>query len=193
MVSDLRLAWLSEPDERTYDGMHALAAEVAALGGAVGWLQVPEREQVATWLDDVLRQGARFLTAHGPEGDLLGVAHWIRLTHPVMKQNAEIHKVMTLPRARGRGVARALVEALVEDADAAGIEVLALDCRGNNHAAIGLYTSLGFVVSGRRPDWIAVEDERFDQVIMHLDLRPRRPPDPALVRRGGLRVGTGST
>ena len=146
------------------------------------------------WLDGVLADGARVLCARDDAGTLLGMAHWVRLPQPVMRQNAEIHKVMTLPQARGQGVARALVAAVVEDADRAGVEVLALDCRGNNHAALGLYLSLGFVVSGRRPDWIAVGDERFDQVLLHLDLRPRRSGDrPVLRRHGGRRTGTGST
>ena len=63
-----------------------------------------------------------------------------------------------------------------------------MDCRGNNHGALRLYAELGFVVSGRRPDFIAVGDERFDQVLMHLDLRT---DDEALVRHGGRRAGPG--
>jgi len=192
-VPELRLDWLEQPDERTYDDVHALVAQVAALGGAVGWLSVPPRDEVARWLDGVLAEGARFLTV-SCAGELLGVGHWARLRGPVMVQNAQIRKVMTLPQARGQGVARALTAALVDDADRAGVEVLALDCRGNNHAALGLYASLGFVVSGRRPGWIAVGDERFDQVLLHLDLRPGRPPGgPVLQQHGGRRVGTGST
>ena len=192
-MPDLQLAWLQEPDERTYDAVHALVAQVAAGGGAVGWLHVPERDEVVAWLDGVLATGARFLTAWSAEV-LLGVGHWAHLQHPVMVQNAQIHKVMTLPQARGQGVARALTAGLVQDADRAGVEALALDCRGNNHAALGLYASLGFVVSGRRPGWIAVGAERFDQVLMHLDLRPGRPAAvPPLQQHGGRRTGTGST
>ena len=192
-MPELELGWLQEPDERTYDEVHALVAQVAAGGGAVGWLHVPERAEVVAWLDGVLAAGARFLVARA-DGGLVGVGHWLRLQHAVMVQNAQIHKVMTAPQARGQGVARRLTAGLVEDADRAGVEVLALDCRGNNHAALGLYAGLGFVVSGRRPGWIAVGDERFDQVLLHLDLRPGRPPAvPPLRHRGGQRTGTGST
>lgn len=82
---------------------------------------------------------------------------------------------------------------LVQDAEQAGVEVLAIDCRGNNHAALALYASLGFVVTGRRPDWIAVGHERFDQVLLHCNLRPRRPFEPGLLRHGGRREGPGNT
>ena len=127
-------------------------------------------------------------------GRVVGCGYWQRLDAAVLRQNAEVRKVMTASQARGRGVARAVTAALVEDAQAAGVEALSLDGRGNNYAAIGLYTSLGFVVTGRRPDWIAVGDDRFDQVLLHLDLRARRGADPAgLVRHGGRREGPGST
>ena len=187
------LTWLQEPDARTYAGVHALVADVAAHGGAVGWLHVPEPDEVRAWLDGVLAADVRMVLAR-EAGTVVGCGYWQRLSGAVLRQNAEVRKVMTASRARGRGVARAVTEALVEDAQAAGVEALSLDCRGNNHGAIGLYTSLGFVVTGRRPDWIAVGQDRFDQVLLHLDLRARRGSDPAgLVRHGGRREGPGST
>ena len=185
------------PDERTYAGVHALVADVAAHGGAVGWLHVPGPDEVRAWLDGVLAGGARLLLATDG-GRVVGCGYWQRLGASVLAHNAEIRKVMTASWARGSGVARAVTGGLVEDADAAGVEGLSLDCRGNNHAALGLYADLGFVVPGRRPDWIAVGDERFDQVLLHLDLRARRVAPgsgsgPVLARHGGRREGPGST
>lgn len=192
------LSWLERPTPQTYAGVHALVADVAAQGGAVGWLHVPGPDEVREWLDGVLAGGVRMVlatsTVEGEAGVVVGCGYWQRLSGAVLRQNAEVRKVMTGSRARGRGVARAVTSALVEDAQAAGVEALSLDCRGNNHAAIGLYTSLGFVVTGRRPDWIAVGQERFDQVLLHLDLRARRGSDPeGLVRHGGRREGPGSS
>ena len=111
----------------------------------------------------------------------------------MLRQNAEVRKVMTASRARGRGVARAVTAALVEDA--AGGRA-SRRCRwtaaATTTARSALYTSLGFVVTGRRPDWIAVGQERFDQVLLHLDLRARRGGDPAgLVRHGEPPRGAG--
>ena len=187
------LAWLSDPDEQTHAGVHALVADVAAHGGAVGWLHVPEPDEVRAWLDGVLAADVRLVLARDG-GRVVGCGYWQRLGGAVLRQNAEVRKVMTASWARGRGVARAVTAALVDDAQEAGVEALSLDCRGNNHGAIGLYTSLGFVVTGRRPDWIAVGQERFDQVLLHLDLRARRGGDAAgLVRHGGRREGPGST
>ena len=168
-------------------------AAVAAGGGAVGWLHVPDADEVRAWLDALLERGARLLVAEH-DGRVVGTGYWLRFAPVVLRVNAELAKVMTLPAARGLGVARAVTGALVEDAQRAGVEGLALDCRGNNHAALALYASLGFSVTGRRPDWIAVGDERFDQVLMHLDLRVRACGDGrALRRHGGRREGPGSS
>ena len=186
------LTWLRSPTPQTYDGVHALVADVSGHGGAVGWLEVPGRDEVRTWLDGVLSAGVRFVLA-SDAGRVVGCGYWQRHEGAVLRQNAHVSKVMTGSWARGRGVARTVTAALVGDADAAGVEGLSLDCRGNNHAAIGLYTSLGFVVTGRRPDWIAVGEERFDQVLLHLDLRLRRGTPDRLLRHGGRREGPGST
>ena len=162
-----------------------LVQEVAATGGAVGWLEVPPAQEVRTWADTL--EHAFFAW----DGDrLVGTGSWGWHTYAVTRQNAEVRKVMVAPSARGKGVARALTAALVDDAREAGVEVLTLDCRGNNHAALDLYASLGFVTTGRRPDFIAVGDERFDQVLLHRDLRD----GPAgLTRHGGRREGPGAT
>lgn len=182
------LSWATS-DDPPYDGLHTLIVETAALGGAVGWLTVPSPEETRGWLNGVLASGARLVVAED-DGVVVGTAHWRRHAPRVLSANAELSKLMTLPSARGRGVARRVTAAVIEDARSAGVEVLTLECRGNNHGALRLYAELGFVVSGRRPDFIAVGDERFDQVLLHLDLRS----GPAgLVRHGGRREGPGRT
>lgn len=187
------LDWPALPlDAPTHAGLHTLVADVVGLGGAVGWLTVPEPAETRSWVDGLLAGGARLVLARGDDGEVLACGSWRRLDAAVMRQNAEVNKVMVRPSARGRGLARRVVTALLADADADGVEVLTLGARGNNHAAVALYASLGFVVTGRLPDYIAVGEERFDEVLMHLDLRPRRGAD-ALVRHGSRREGPGRT
>ena len=185
----LALRWLLAPTADDRAGLADLVAEVVAAGGAVGWLEAPAPAEVDAWLSEALAGGARFALARD-DGRVVGCGYWQRHLGPVLRRNAQLSKLMTAPRARGRGVARLVATALVDDARAAGVEVLTLAARGNNHAALGLYASLGFATTGRRPDFVAVGDERFDEVLMHLDLRT----DPGgLVRYGGLRSGPGST
>lgn len=160
---------------------------MAARGGAVGWLTVPPPAEVQTWLDSLLDSGARLAVAER-DGELLGCGAWRRFDGAALGRMAELKKLMTMPAARGQGVGRAVVEALVEDAADVGVELLTLECRGNNHAALALYASLGFVVTGRRPDAVAVGDERFDQMLLHRDLRTG---PSGLLRHGGRREGPG--
>ena len=68
------------------------------------------------------------------------------------------------PSARGLGLGRRVTTALVDSARAAGVEQLLCDVRGNNHAAVALYRSLGFREYGRLPDFLAVGVHRFDRV-----------------------------
>ena len=169
-----------------------LVQAVAATGGAVGWLEVPPAHEVRAWVDGLA--GSRTALLRDDDDRLVACATWARHPHAVLAHDGEVRKVMVHPSERGKGLGRVVVAALVDDAREAGVEVLTLDCRGNNHAALRLYAGLGFVTTGRRPDFIAVGEHRFDQVLLHLDLRAgRRSAAGALTRHGGRREGPGAT
>lgn len=168
-------------------GLVDLVQAVAATGGAVGWLEVPPPEDVHDWL--VSLPPARLAVAVD-EGRVVGCGVLRRHQHAVLRNVAEVGKVMTHPEARGRGAARAVMDLLLAAAREDGLELLTLDVRGNNHGAQALYAGLGFAVTGRRPDAIAVGDERFDQVLMHLDLRRGTA---GLRRTGSRREGPGAS
>lgn len=175
-----------------YAEVHRVIAAVVGLGGAVGWLGVPDEEETARFLDEQLSlasqgNGAVAVVRHNGRVEALGV--WNRFHAAVIRQNAEIRKVMTHPDARGLGLARTLVVALTDHAREAGVEVLMLDARGNNHGAHALYESLGFVRCGVIPDFIAVGDERWDRVLF--STRLTTPPNALL--HGSERVGPGAS
>lgn len=182
----MQVTWYGDQHRQ---GIVELVQSVAATGGAVGWLVVPTADEVDEWLASLAQDGVR-LAVVTDAGRVWGSGYWRRLDGVVLRQMAEIRKVMTHPDGRGRGVAREVIKALVADATSAGVELLTLECRGNNHGAQRLYVGMGFQVTGRRPDAIAVGDERFDQVLMHLDLRSGRS---GLTRHGSRREGPGVT
>jgi ribosomal protein S18 acetylase RimI-like enzyme len=91
--------------------------------------------------------------------------------------------------ARGLGLGRRVTSALVESAREAGIEQLLCDVRGNNHAAIALYRTLGIQEYGRLPDFLAVGEHRFDRVRMFLPLQM----DPTAIRHGSRPEGPGAS
>ncbi|HEV2891051.1 MAG TPA: GNAT family N-acetyltransferase [Frankiaceae bacterium] len=188
----VEVTFATEADEGTYASVHRVITAVVALEGAVGWLSVPPPEETAAWLDEQLayaaagRGGVALVSLDG-RVEALGV--WSRYTAPVVAQNAEVRKVMTHPDARGRGLARVVVEALTEHAREHGVEVLVLDARGNNHAAHALYESLGWRRCGLVPDFIAVGEHRWDRVFF----AKRVTTPPGAVLHGSDPVGPGAS
>lgn len=186
------VTFATSADAETYAAVHRVIAGVVALEGAVGWLSVPTPEETAAWLDEQLahaaagRGGVALVSLDG-RVEALGV--WKRYSAPVVAQNAEVRRVMTHPDARGRGLARVVVESLTEHAREHGVEVLVLDARGNNHAAHALYESLGWRRCGLIPDFIAVGDERWDRVFF----AKRVTTPPGAVLHGSAPIGPGAS
>ena len=187
------VTWLGAVDEPLVDAAHRVVRGVMELGGAVGWVHVPDRAETAQWLAEIAAEAAAGRTRAALvswAGRLEAIGRWTWYAKAAVGVNAEVLQVMVHPDARGRGLATLLVGTLVADARAAGVETLTLDVRGNNHAAMALYEAHGFTVAGRLPDFVAVGDERWDRVIYRLDLRTGDYP----VRRHGARpVGPGAS
>ena len=192
-MSDVELSWLDPAEPPDPDAVHRVVEGVMRLGGAVGWVGVPTRAETARWLAELVAEaasGRSRVAVVSAGGRVEGIGRWTWYSKPAVAVNGDVRQVMVHPAARGRGLARRLVAALVDDARAYGVETLTLDVRGNNHAAMRLYETLGFEVCGRLPDFVAVGDERWDRVLYRLDLRTSDTP----VRRHGARpVGPGAS
>ncbi|MGK0537115.1 N-acetyltransferase family protein, partial [Bacillus sp. 'calajunan'] len=80
--------------------------------------------------------------------DLIGIS--TLETTPFIKQEhkAKIGSVFVYPKPRGLGAGRALIKAIIENADKLHVEQLMLDVVGGNDAAKKLYESLGFQTYG---------------------------------------------
>ncbi|KAK1180672.1 GNAT family N-acetyltransferase [Streptomyces sp. NBS 14/10] len=196
MTDRVELVWPTTLDDALRARTHRMVHAVSETGGAIGYLAPPSRAETDGWLDGVLadvRTGdAAFVLATSADGsgEVLGCALWRRrATVASYRHTAELQQVMTHPAARGRGIGRLLVSALIENVRTAGLELLLLGVRGNNHGAIALYEDLGFREWGRLPSGIAVGDERFDDVRMYLELG--RPDGVAV--HGSAAVGAGAS
>ena len=71
---------------------------------------------------------------------------------PNQPHRADVAKLIVHRRARRRGIARTLMEALESEARAAGFTLLLLDTRKNDHPE-RLYASMGWVRVGEVPDF----------------------------------------
>ena len=188
----IELDWPADADEDLGNAVHRVLHDVVVAGGAVGYLQPPSRAEVDGWFDDVLadvRSGDGALVLARVDGVVQAMGTWRRNPAAVFRHSAEIGKIMAHPSARGLGLGRRIIAALVEDARKTDLELLTLGVRGNNHGTIQLYEELGFREWGRLPNRIAVGDDRFDDVKMMLSLG--HPPGVRL--HGSTAGGLGST
>jgi ribosomal protein S18 acetylase RimI-like enzyme len=200
VVGDVALERVVDGSAELVDELHPLIAEMVREGAALGWIEVPSRSEVGELLADLVMASEhddaslivlRRRHSGDDAGEALGFAYWTRRELETERPHADVGRIAISSRARGGGLGRRLVEELVSTARAAGIEVLTLDVRGNNHAAMALYERVGFVEYGRLADYIAIDDERWDNVYYALDLRNDDHGD--LVRHGDTPQGPGSS
>jgi ribosomal-protein-alanine N-acetyltransferase len=79
---------------------------------------------------------------------------------------SELGNVAVAEEARGAGIGRALVEAIVERVRARGSRECFLEVRESNAVAQALYDDMGFEVVGRRRAYYALPTE--DALVMRL-------------------------
>ncbi|TCP52119.1 acetyltransferase (GNAT) family protein [Tumebacillus sp. BK434] len=120
-------------------------------GASVGFLP-PLLEPVATrYWEDVLEPGVLLFVAKVDDE----IAGSIQL-HLSSKQNgdhrAEIAKLMTHPKFRRRGVARALMQTAEARARQEGRSLIVLDTRAGDPSNL-LYVSMGYQEAGRIPNF----------------------------------------
>jgi L-amino acid N-acyltransferase YncA len=142
----------------------------------------PTPEDMAMRRADVLAKGLPYLVVEG-DGQVLGFAYcqWFK-PRPAYRFSAE-DSIYLDPRARGRGLGRALLEALAQRAGEAGIrKLIAVIGDSENTSSIGVHRALGFTQVGvlRACGWKF--GQWLDIVLMELPLGEgdRTAPEPVL-------------
>jgi len=106
------------------------------------------------------------------EGTLAGVAGFYREQELKSRHKGRVWGVYVTGTARGRGIGRALMKALIEDARTEpGLEQIMLNVGTNQVAARQLYESLGFQAFGREPRALLVDGRYIDEDYYVLTLR----------------------
>jgi Acetyltransferases len=147
----------------------ALLQNVVDDGASIGFLPPLSAEEAAHYWRGVIRlleQTPQILLAALEDDRVVGS---IQL-EPCMKKNgshrAEIQKLMVHTAARRKGIARALLEAIEEQARQLGRELLVLDTREGD-VAEQLYQSAGYKVAGVIPQYARSANGQLDGSVFY--------------------------
>lgn len=116
------------------------------------------------------------LGAFDDGGQLVGVAGLRTMKRPKTRHKADLYGMYVQAGHTGRGIGRALVDAVLDEARArAGLRIVQLTVTEGNREARSLYERCGFVSFGVEPYAIAVDGGHAAKVHMWLDLEATRP------------------
>lgn len=107
-----------------------------------------------------LEAGTRVLLAAYVDGELVGTVQLVHAWPPNSQHRADVAKLLVHRRVRGRGVGRALMEQLEQEARADGKSLLILDTAAER-AADRLYDRLGWTPLGTVPGYARDPDGSF--------------------------------
>jgi len=135
------------------------AAEAAiADGGGFGWVKKPPRHIMEAYWKGVLLVPDRHLFVARLEGTIAGSAILVRppRNNEAQAFAAQLSGAFIAPWARGHGLSRRLIERVEDGARALGVQVLNLDVRESQKAAIQIFESLGYRRWGTHPAYARV-------------------------------------
>ena len=142
-----RLAWL---DPEAVALRREMAAFLRGLYGAVGWF-ADDEAQAATDAAEAHRALVVLVVRDG--GTSLGTVTLSAAPEDRPADWGELERLLVLPAARGRGVARLMLRAVEDEARARGMSALTLSTGYRQHPAIAMYLAAGYRIVAPVGDW----------------------------------------
>ena len=155
-------------------GLALLLVDAIASGAGVSFLAGLTEAEAEAWWRSLLASASEraiILIARDADG-IVGTVQLQPAWAPNQRHRADVAKLLVHRRARRRGIARALMDALEQAASAAGFTLLLLDtCKG--YDAERLYASTGWVRVGEVPGFALNPDGSLcDTVFFYKQLAP---------------------
>ena len=143
------------------DDLEALceAADAAIIeGGGFGWVKSPGRRALERYFTGLMLVPERELFIGRLNGTIVGSAQLVRPSRNNEAQAfaATLMHAFVAPYARGHGLARLMLRRVEDRGRALGYQVLNLDVRETQDAAIHLYERVGFMRWGEHPAYARV-------------------------------------
>ena len=154
-------------------GFHAALDRVAREGRSLAMLQAPPFPRTRRFVLDSLRDGAIHFVALAADQTVVGWCD-LRPKAAVTLRHSAVLGMGVVEEFRGRGVGTRLLAATLARADASGFRRAELVVRADNHGAIALYQRFDFVEEGRCRQYLRLDGEDHDALLMARLLSP--PP-----------------
>ncbi|HKN66125.1 MAG TPA: GNAT family N-acetyltransferase [Gemmatimonadaceae bacterium] len=148
----LRIERPTGADEALIEGLTDVLLDAVESGAGVSFMSDLTREGATAWWRRILGAATprTVILAARDETGVVGTVQLQPAWPPNQPHRADVAKLMVHRRARGKGVARALMEELERQARAQQFTLLLLDtCKGS--AAERLYMSMGWTRVGEVP------------------------------------------
>jgi phosphinothricin acetyltransferase len=152
--------------------LEAIAAILNAeiIGGTASWTVTPKSPaDMARWFAERRASGFPVIVAE-EGGEVLGYAAYGPFRAGEGYAQTVEHSVYVARRARGRGIARLLMQRLIARARAAGLHRMVGGVSADQTASLALHRSLGFAEQGRLSEVGVKRGRRLDLVLMVLAL-----------------------
>ena len=162
----------------TEEDLHALceATHAAILeGGGFGWVRPPERRSLEAYFRGLMLVPERQVFVARLNHTIVGSAQLVRppRNNEAQAFSAQLMHSFIAPYARGHGLARLLTLRVEEAARAMKFQVLNLDVRETQQAAIRLYESLGYHRWGEHPLYARVRGKNVRGLFYYKLLQPK--------------------
>ena len=126
----------------------------------------PDEAEMAARLARVQQHGWAWLVSQAPDGMVIGYAYYAQFRDRSAYRHTAENAIYVRDDVRGQGVGKALVQALLDRAEAAGFrQMLAVIGDSENTGSIGLHVSLGFRQAGVMKS-VGVKFGRWVDVVM---------------------------
>ncbi|WP_420585303.1 GNAT family N-acetyltransferase [Ruegeria sp.] len=152
MISCLDEAGFDAAVDDLTDILHACVHDGASIGFVLPFAHAQARAYWQTQIRPEVQSGKLELFTACENSRVLGTVQLVPAVMPNQPHRADVAKLLVHPKARRRGLGRALMTALEARAVALGRTLLVLDTRSTDPSRI-LYQSLGFQIAGEIPDY----------------------------------------
>ena len=146
-------------------GFHAALDRVAREGRYLAMLQAPPFARTRRFVLESLRDGAIHFVALAEDETVVGWCD-LRPKAAATLRHSAVLGMGVVEEFRGRRIGTQLLAIALAGADARGLRRAELVVRADNHAAIALYRHFGFVEEGRCRQYLRVQGEDHDALLM---------------------------